>query len=156
MSVSLTLFLYNLGCAEPIQLYEEERHWLENFIHINGLKVDPDSERYAHVGISMEPKIDKHNWTTYEISRNTEYQILFPMLDGNKMLMPTSMFKGCVEGDVISINMPCLLRHRACLADLGIAAAPIDGYIEIKVKLDQMNSQFKEMGPFEDALSKVL
>lgn len=150
------IYLYNLGAADSIQIYEEERIWLQKLIRLNAWAIDPDTEKYLHVGINMSPKMDKHSWVTYEIYKSTEDQIKLPLIDGNKCFIPVSLFIDAKEGDTIPLSMPCLIRHRSALPSTGISVVePIEGYVELRMQLDQLGSQFNELGPFEEALKKV-
>ena len=150
------LYLYDLGPADPIQLYPEEVNEIHKLIDLNNLDIDPDDETYVHCGLIMNTRLDKHSWTTYLRTMQTEYQVKIPSIDGNKVFLPISLFKDKKEGDIVELKFPCIIRCISPLANTGIITLPQEGYVTLTCKLEQAASvQFNDLGPFEEALKKI-
>ena len=134
-----TLYLYNLRAVHMDELWDEEANILSDFMEYNHIH---EEKIFVHAGLNMERRMDKDHWTKTAIGL-----IKVPMIDGNKILLPLSMIKDKKEDDDINLFFPAIIKN---------ADTECCGKSYGKFQISQLSSQFANMGPFEEALKKIL
>lgn len=134
-----TLYLYNLGPAHIDELWDDEVKIISDFMEYNHIH---EETIFVHAGLNMEKRMDKDHWAKTILGL-----IKIPMIDGNKILLPLSMIKDKKEDDDIRLLFPSIIKNQY---------GECHGNSYISFQISQLSSQFANMGPFEEALKKIL
>ncbi len=134
-----TLYLYNLGPAHIDELWDDEAKIISDFMEYNHIR---EETIFVHAGLNLERKMNKDHWTKTAIGL-----MKIPMIDGNKILLPLSMIKDKKEDDDIHMIFPTIIKNED-------KESYGKSYREFQIS--QLSSQFASLGPFEEALKKIL
>lgn len=152
------LSLYNLGAMSPMELLDEERELMEEFLRANQNDTDVDDDIFLHGRIELPCAINNPHYTSvyYDQKTGIDYQIKCRLVEGMKIIIPYSIIHNQLEnpkeGNILNLDIPIDVRYVRPM-NTPMLNMPAVWHIHAKCILNQQRWTHEN---FENTLAKVI